>query len=72
MSKCDPEESMSGLNVTNVSRFGMLFMQPPTEWDGGIGFVSKDMIEKHCPPPAADVQVCTFAYVFSKIPTEVY
>jgi cytochrome-b5 reductase len=31
--------------------------EPPTEWDGGVGFVTKDMIEKHCPPPAADVQI---------------
>lgn len=46
----------------------MPFLQPPTEWDGGVGFVTKDMIEKHCPPPAADVQVCTFQHVLSKIP----
>jgi cytochrome-b5 reductase len=31
--------------------------EPPTEWDGGVGFVTKDMVEKHCPAPAADVQI---------------
>lgn len=31
--------------------------QPPEVWDGGVGFVSKEMIEKHCPAPAADIQV---------------
>jgi cytochrome-b5 reductase len=31
--------------------------QPPTEWDGGVGFVSKGMIEANCPPPADDIQV---------------
>jgi len=38
----------------------MQFMQPPTEWDGGVGFVTKDMVEKHCPAPATDVQVFHF------------
>lgn len=32
-------------------------MQPPTHWSGGVGYVSKDMVEKHCPPPADDVKV---------------
>jgi len=31
--------------------------QPPTEWDGGVGYVSKGMIEANCPPPADDIQV---------------
>jgi cytochrome-b5 reductase len=31
--------------------------QPPMEWDGGVGFVSKGMIEANCPPPADDIQV---------------
>jgi len=31
--------------------------QPPTEWDGGVGYVTKDIVEKHCPAPATDVQV---------------
>lgn len=32
-------------------------MQPPPVWEGGVGFVSKGMVEAHCPPPAEDIQV---------------
>lgn len=32
-------------------------MQPPEVWDGGVGFVSKEMIQEHCPAPASDIQV---------------
>ena len=32
-------------------------VQPPEVWDGGVGFVSKEMIQTHCPAPAADIQV---------------
>ena len=32
-------------------------VQPPEIWDGGVGFVSKEMIQAHCPAPAADIQV---------------
>ncbi|XP_048136034.1 NADH--cytochrome b5 reductase 1-like [Rhodamnia argentea] len=31
--------------------------QPPEIWDGGVGFVSKEMIQIHCPAPASDIQV---------------
>ncbi|KAI4383722.1 hypothetical protein MLD38_009527 [Melastoma candidum] len=31
--------------------------QPPENWDGGVGFVSKEMIQANCPPPADDVQI---------------
>nr|CAB3461136.1 unnamed protein product [Digitaria exilis] len=31
--------------------------QPPEIWDDGVGFVSKEMIQTHCPAPAADIQV---------------
>lgn len=31
--------------------------QPPEIWDGGVGFVSKEMIQTHCPAPASDIQV---------------
>lgn len=32
-------------------------MQPPEVWDGGVGFVTKEMIQSHCPSPASDIQV---------------
>ncbi|KAJ4838442.1 NADH-cytochrome b5 reductase [Turnera subulata] len=31
--------------------------QPPEVWDGGVGFVSKEMIQENCPAPASDVQI---------------
>ncbi|CAI0433269.1 unnamed protein product [Linum tenue] len=31
--------------------------QPPEVWNGGVGFVSKEMIQTHLPAPAADIQV---------------
>ncbi|CAL0333620.1 unnamed protein product [Lupinus luteus] len=31
--------------------------KPPNEWKGGIGYVSKDMIQAHCPEPAPDIQI---------------
>jgi len=32
-------------------------MQPPDIWDGGVGFVSKEMIETQFPAPALDIKV---------------
>lgn len=32
-------------------------LQPPEIWDGGVGFVSKEMIETQFPAPAADIKV---------------
>lgn len=31
--------------------------QPPEGWDGGVGFVSKEMIQARCPAPALDIQI---------------
>ncbi len=47
----------SAQHENGLSQDGLGFMQPPTEWDGGVGFVSKGMIEANCPPPADDIQV---------------
>jgi len=33
------------------------YCQPPVPWNGGTGFVSKEMIQTHCPAPAQDIQV---------------
>jgi cytochrome-b5 reductase len=33
------------------------FVQPPVQWNGGVGYISKGMLEANCPPPADDVQV---------------
>ncbi|KAL0008236.1 hypothetical protein SO802_009738 [Lithocarpus litseifolius] len=31
--------------------------QPPFAWNGGIGFISKEIIQSHCPAPASDIQI---------------
>lgn len=41
-----------------------LLVQPPENWNGGVGFVSKEMIQSHCPAPAEDIQVNLESYFF--------
>ncbi|KAF5744953.1 NADH--cytochrome b5 reductase 1-like [Tripterygium wilfordii] len=31
--------------------------QPPEGWEGGVGFISKEMIKMHCPAPASDIKI---------------
>lgn len=31
---------------------------PPEKWDGGVGFVSADMIKAKLPAPASDMKIC--------------
>ncbi|KAL2610398.1 hypothetical protein R1flu_028971 [Riccia fluitans] len=31
--------------------------QPPAGWEGGVGFVSAEMIKEHLPAPAVDIQI---------------
>ncbi|XP_039032717.1 NADH--cytochrome b5 reductase 1-like isoform X2 [Hibiscus syriacus] len=31
--------------------------QPPEGWDGGVGFISKEMIQAHFPAPAEDIKI---------------
>jgi cytochrome-b5 reductase len=30
---------------------------PPEKWDGGVGFVTADMIKERLPPPASDMKI---------------
>ncbi|CAE6394875.1 unnamed protein product [Rhizoctonia solani] len=41
------------------SRFSVYYVlnNPPEGWDGGIGFVTKDMIEKHMPPTESNIKI---------------
>ncbi|CAL5425617.1 unnamed protein product [Camellia sinensis] len=32
-------------------------IKPPEGWDGGVGFVSKEIIQANCPAPASDIQI---------------
>jgi hypothetical protein len=43
--------------TTSMTYAVFLHMQPPENWNGGVGFVSKEMIQSHCPAPAEDIQV---------------
>lgn len=52
-------ESRFAYNPTLILLVASLnFRQPPEIWEGGVGFVSKEMIQAHLPPPASDIQVC--------------
>lgn len=31
--------------------------KPPEDWSGGVGFISKDIIQSHCPAPAPGIQI---------------
>ncbi|XP_010274919.1 PREDICTED: NADH--cytochrome b5 reductase 1 [Nelumbo nucifera] len=53
------KEELDGLARDYPDRFKVFYVlnQPPEVWNGGVGFVSKEMIKTHCPLPAADVQI---------------
>ncbi|XP_065854032.1 NADH--cytochrome b5 reductase 1 [Euphorbia lathyris] len=53
------KEELDALSTNYPDRFKVYYVlnQPPEVWNGGVGFVSKEMIEKHCPAPAADVKI---------------
>ncbi|KAE9466556.1 hypothetical protein C3L33_01506, partial [Rhododendron williamsianum] len=50
---------LDGLTGDYPDRIKVYFVlnQPPEGWNGGVGFVSKEMIQTHCPAPAADIQI---------------
>lgn len=53
------KEELEGLTVNYPDRFKVYYVlnQPPEEWSGGVGFVSKEMIQAHCPAPADDIKI---------------
>ncbi|KAK1582712.1 hypothetical protein Q3G72_017577 [Acer saccharum] len=53
------KEELDGLAAKYPDRFKVYYVlnQPPEVWNGGVGFVSKEMIQEHCPAPAHDVQI---------------
>ncbi|CAL0323373.1 unnamed protein product [Lupinus luteus] len=52
------KEELDGLASNYPGQFKIYYVlnQPPEVWDGGVGFVSKEMIETHFPAPAHDVK----------------
>ncbi|XP_008775986.1 NADH--cytochrome b5 reductase 1-like [Phoenix dactylifera] len=53
------KEELDGLASNYPTRFKVYYVlnQPPDQWNGGVGFVSKEMIRVHCPAPAPDIQI---------------
>ena len=35
----------------------LVLNNPPPGWTGGVGFVSEEMIEEHCPKPDKDIKI---------------
>ncbi|PIN08084.1 NADH-cytochrome b-5 reductase [Handroanthus impetiginosus] len=53
------KNELDSLAKNYFHRFKVYYVlnQPPEVWDGGVGFVSKEMIQNHCPPPASDIKI---------------
>ncbi|KDO46616.1 hypothetical protein CISIN_1g024591mg [Citrus sinensis] len=53
------KEELDGFAAKYPDQFTIYYVlnQPPESWNGGVGFVSKEMIQTHCPAPASDIQV---------------
>ncbi|CAL9024501.1 unnamed protein product [Prunus brigantina] len=53
------KEELDGLTSNYPDRFKIYYVlnQPPEAWDGGVGFVSKEMIQAQLPAPAHDIQI---------------
>ncbi|CAI9787467.1 unnamed protein product [Fraxinus pennsylvanica] len=53
------KENLDSLAANYPDRFKIYYVlnQPPEVWNGGVGFVSKEMIQTHCPAPASDIQI---------------
>ncbi|KAK9283081.1 hypothetical protein L1049_011310 [Liquidambar formosana] len=53
------KEELDGLASKFPNQFKVYYVlnQPPEVWNGGIGYISKEMIQSHCPAPAEDIQI---------------
>ncbi|NP_001130241.1 ferric-chelate reductase (NADH)1 [Zea mays] len=53
------KDELDDMAKTYPGRFKIYYVlnQPPENWNGGVGFVSKEMIQSHCPAPAEDIQI---------------
>ncbi|TPX68488.1 hypothetical protein SpCBS45565_g02984 [Spizellomyces sp. 'palustris'] len=52
----DELETLAAKHSDQFSVYHVL-NNPPENWNGGVGFVSKEMINEHCPPPADDIKI---------------
>ncbi|XP_078445381.1 NADH:cytochrome B5 reductase 1 [Wolffia australiana] len=53
------KEELEGLSENYPGRFKVYYVlnQAPESWNGGVGFVTKEMIKEHCPPPTDDIKI---------------
>ncbi|KAK6942079.1 Oxidoreductase FAD/NAD(P)-binding [Dillenia turbinata] len=53
------KEELDDLAANNPNQFKVYYVlnQPPEVWNGGVGFVSKEMVKAHCPAPASDIRI---------------
>ncbi|MFS7904503.1 putative cytochrome-b5 reductase [Helianthus anomalus] len=60
------KEELDTLATKYYGRFKVYYVleQPPKGWTGGVGFISKEMIEEHLPEPAFDIKVCFHPNMF--------
>ncbi|KDO52250.1 hypothetical protein CISIN_1g0427881mg, partial [Citrus sinensis] len=51
-------DELDSFATNSPNRFKVYYVlsQPTEVWNGGIGHVSKEMIQMHCPTPAPDIQ----------------
>ncbi|KAL3690231.1 hypothetical protein R1sor_016540 [Riccia sorocarpa] len=53
------KEELDRMAKEHPDRFKVYYVlnQPPINWQGGVGFVSAEMIKEHLPAPAVDIQI---------------
>jgi cytochrome-b5 reductase len=53
------KNELDALVKKHGARFKVYYVlnNPPPVWDGGIGFVSKEQIQNHMPPPSDDIKI---------------
>ncbi|KAL1346422.1 hypothetical protein HN51_020078 [Arachis hypogaea] len=53
------KEELDNFASKYPSQFNVYYVlnKPPNEWNGGVGYITKDMIQTHCPAPARDIQI---------------
>lgn len=52
-------DELDALAAKYPSRFKLLYVlnNPPEGWTGGVGFVSKEQIQKHLPPADDNIKI---------------
>lgn len=53
------KEELDRFQQQYPDRFSVHYVleKPPQDWNGSVGYVSKDLIKSFCPPPSSDVQM---------------